>query len=202
MKGYINKRRTTPRVLGGKVQRKNRSALTPNYYNTPQSVPLLERQKPGKGYKHVIRKQHLIDFISILPDWDELSTGLNAVLLAPGDDECDGWHDRGIVAVCAWPRTIWIEVLDWYYDEHAGVLARLGIPSERSTDGYLCKFTEGSVRAYQLLHILLHELGHHHDRMTTQTRLYASRGEGYAEEYARKYSEVIWNRYLEVLGIE
>ena len=31
-------------------------------------------------------------------------------------------------------------------------------------DGYiLCDWTESTIRAYQLTHILLHELGHHHD---------------------------------------
>ena len=44
-------------------------------------------------------------FIRLLPDWGELSRGLNAVVLAPGKFKLDGWYRRGIVAVCAWDRT-------------------------------------------------------------------------------------------------
>ncbi len=50
--------------------------------------------------------------------------------------------------------------------------------------------------AVQNLHILLHELGHHHDRITTRSRRRASRGESYAEQYARTYEERIWADYL------
>ena len=202
MRSYGERRKTAPKVVDGKVQHKNRRALTPNYYNTPQDIPVLERQRAGKDHKHVIRKKHLIDFISILPDWDELSVGLDAVLLAPYIETADGWYDDGVVAVCAWPRSIWTEWVDRYYKEHEDILSRLGVSCEKIRGAYRCKFTEGTARAYQLLHILLHELGHHHDCMTTRSKRYASRGETYAEQYARRYSDVIWNRYLETLGLE
>jgi hypothetical protein len=51
------------------------------------------------------------------------------------------------------------------------------------------------VRAYQLLHILTHELGHHHDRITTQSQKRAARGEPYAEAYARKYEALVWESF-------
>ena len=49
-------------------------------------------------------------------------------------------------------------------------------------------------------HILLHEFGHHHDRMTTKS-MRASRGEPYAEEYARRYEALIWKDYLKVFTL-
>ena len=202
MSRFISRRKTTPKVRGGKVQRKNRSKPTPNYYNTPQSVPVLERQRPGPGYRHLIRKAHLVDFISILPDWDELSIGLNAVLLAPAEEDADGWHDEGIVAVCAWPRTMWTEWIPQYVRDHRRILRRLGVPCEKHGSEYTCRFTEATARAFQLLHVLLHELGHHHDRMTTRTRRHAARGEGYAEHYANQYADLIFERYVEVLGLD
>ena len=64
----------------------------------------------------------------------------------------------------------------------------------------MCEFTEAQARAYQLLHILLHELGHHHDRMTTKPKVRASRGEPYAEAYALQYEARIWDRYQEAFG--
>jgi hypothetical protein len=65
----------------------------------------------------------------------------------------------------------------------------------------VCKFSEEAARAHQLLATLLHELGHHHDRMTTKSKSQASRGESYAEEYAKRYTDQIWTRYLETFGM-
>jgi len=48
---------------------------------------------------------------------------------------------------------------------------------------------------------LLHELGHHHDRMTTKSKRTASRGEGYAERYALAYADRIWESYLNEFGL-
>jgi hypothetical protein len=195
-------RRSTPKVRAGRVQRKNRSAETPSYYNTPQDLPVVDRRKPGIGYRHVLKKQDIITFISILPDWNELSKGLNAIVLAPGEFNCQGWCDRGVVAVCAWERDLWGEVQSYWYQEHQDILERMEVPCQETDEGYyLLKWTEASVRAFQLLHVLLHELGHHHDRMTTRSRRAASRGERYAEQYARNYETLIWDRYVQVFSL-
>ena len=42
-----SQRKTTPKVRDGKVQRKNRWALTPNYENTPQDRPVFDRRRAG-----------------------------------------------------------------------------------------------------------------------------------------------------------
>src|SRR5579872_5380776 len=103
-------RKSTPRVVNGKVQRKDRFALTPTYFNTPQFSPVIDRLKPGFGYRHILKKKDVLAFIELLPDWKELSMGLNAVLLAPGEENTAGWHRPGVVAVCAWDRGLWNEV--------------------------------------------------------------------------------------------
>lgn len=190
------------RVVDGVVQFKNRHRPTPNYYNTPQEVPAIDRERPGPGRRHLLKKRDIIDFISILPDWEELSKGLNAILLARAEDNTAGWHEPGIVAICAWNRDLWLDVSDGFYDDHADIFEKLGVPSEPLNDGHLVRFTESTAKAYQLLHILLHELGHHHDRMTTRSKRRASRGEGYAEQYARQYEKLIWDRYFEAFGID
>ena len=83
-----------------------------------------------------------------------------------------------------------------HYRAHQDIFERLGIIGEETCDEYvLCKFDESAVRGYQLLHILLHELGHHHDLMTTRSQKRASRGEKYAEDYARMYEASIWQQY-------
>ncbi len=48
--------------------------------------------------------------------------------------------------------------------------------------------------------VFLHELGHHHDRMTTRSRSQAARGERYAETYANRYAERIWDAYQAEFG--
>ncbi len=196
------RRKSAPRVVDGKVQRKNRAAESPSYYNTPQDIPVLDRRRPGPGYRHLIRKKHLVGFISILPDWAELSQGLRVVVLAPGEDNTAGWYDQDVVAICAWNRELWLEYERSFYLEHRDVFQRLEVPVEKKGRYYLGKWTESTARAYQLLHILLHELGHHHDRMTTKSKRRSARGEGYAEEYALKYEKVIWHRYFEVFGFD
>lgn len=85
---------------------------------------------------------------------------------------------------------------------HRGLCERLEVPCEPTEGGYyLCRFTAASIRAYQLLHVLLHELGHHHDRMTTRARKDSCRGEDFAERYALDYEQVIWDRYLHEFGL-
>ncbi len=202
-----SQRKSTPKVRDGKVQRKNRAALTPNYWNTPQDRPDFDRQRAGSGFRHLLAKKQLYQFIDLLPDWPELSRGLNAVVLAPGADVL-GWHLPGIVAICAWDSNL-EEVWDTdFVDDNREVLDRLGVDREPfHVDGHKidasrqrCRFTEESARGFQLMDVFLHELGHHHDRMTTKSRVNASRGENYAEEYVRRYAEQIWNGYFDAFG--
>jgi hypothetical protein len=78
---------------------------------------------------------------------------------------------------------------------------RLDVPRVDRGSYVLCKWTEETARAYQLLDVLLHELGHHHDLMTTRSRWNAARGEPFAEAYARRYADVIWDAYMMTFGL-
>ena len=196
----ILKRKTAPKVRSGQVCRKNNHELTPHYFQTYQKLPVLDRERPGKGFRHILRKKDIISFISILPDWDELSTGLDAILLAESNGSSDGWYGNGIVAICAWQRELWRKVDRDWYKEHEELLDRLDVPCIKEHDLIRCEWTEATAKAYQLLHIFLHELGHHHDRITTRSQRHCARGESYAEKYALKYEKTIWDRYTEVFG--
>jgi hypothetical protein len=195
-------RKSTPKVIDGKVRKKNNWGLSPDYYYAPDPrTVLIDRQRPGVGYKHVIKTADIHRFLALLPDWNNLAVGLNAVLLATGDDGTDGWHSPGVVAVCAWESDLWRESGSKYYEDHQGIFERLGVECEPTPNGdVLCKWDEPAVRAYQLLHILLHELGHHHDRMTTRKQRRTGRGESYAEEYALRYEAAIWDKYHKAFG--
>jgi hypothetical protein len=195
---------STPKVKDGRVQRKNRRAHVPRYDPAPQGGPIIYRERPGEGCRHLLLKRDMERFLEILPDWDELSRGLHAIVLATHEPNTAGWHSPGIVAVCAWSRSLHVEMVTPFVEEHAAIFDWLGVEreplSEEWEPGFLCKFTEASARAFQLLHILLHELGHHHDRMTTRSQRKASRGENFAERYAIHHAERIQERYLEVFG--
>ena len=194
-------RKATPKVVGGRVQKTNDPERSPSYYDTPQALPVIDRQRPGKGYRHVLMQRDIETFIGLLPEWAELSRGLNAIVLAPGEYSFGGWHTLGVVGICAWEADLWVDYAVSHYEDHKDIFDRLGVVSHPIEKGVMCEFTEAQARAYQLLHILLHELGHHHDRMTTKSKVRASRGEPYAEAYALKHEAVIWGGYQQAFGV-
>ena len=192
-------RRTAPAVRDGRVAKKNNwtesRALDP-------SVVEIVRRRPNAGYRHLLTKADVAKFLALLPEWDDLAIGLNQVILGAGDDEAMGWHQPGIVAIEAWEAALWWDDgLPSFIAEHDGLLRRLGVEHRTTRGRIVLEWTEPQARAFQLLHVLLHELGHHHDRMTTRRQRRASRGEGYAEAYARTYGDRIWQDYVSAFGI-
>lgn len=219
------KRRSAMKVSGGRVQKKNNWRLDrDDYFAVPQAEIRIDRRDPAWGHRHLITVAQLRTFVDLLPDWDEVAVGLRAIVLDSADD-CMGWHDRGVVAVCAWEQGLWWELaeMDWVR-EHHGVLERIGVNHRVLTDDEVfesfweglnppsnartCKgqfaeirWSEPQARAFQLLHVLPHELGHHHDRMTTRSRRQSARGEAYAERYAHRVMEVVWPAYAGTFGL-
>jgi len=194
-------RRTAPKVKDGKVQKKNRTDRSPGYRNYNEPGLVLDRVNPGPGFRHVLRKRDVERFLTLLPDWSELSRGLDVILLAPGEAQLYGWQRSGCVAVCAWPRAI---IEDWslaFAQAHRVALDRLAVRVEALARKRLrIHWTEAGIRGFQLMVVLLHELGHHHDQMTTRSQWRAERGECYADAYAERYAERIWDRYLDEFG--
>lgn len=189
-------RRTATRIKKGTVQKKNRHTKTPNYWNTYQDEIQIDIESPGKGYKHFLKKRDIKQFLEILPNREEIDIEFDAVLLARGGFNIDGWYQNGVVCICAWEKEKIQEYTLKHFDAHKKLFDRLDVKYTIMKDFVICDFTENQIKAYQLLHIFLHELGHHHDRINTKTRKIA-RGENYAESYALKYEEIIWNKYFE-----
>jgi hypothetical protein len=210
-------RRSAMKVRDGRVLKKNNWRLEPSdYHALTQSEIHLDRRRPPDGARHLITIAELRRFLALLPDWDEVAIGLDAIVLDNATD-CAGWCGPGVVAVCAWPHDLW----DWWSaemaDEHRQILDLLEVervPIEASSEhsewieqlGVLgvhaapagdleLRWTEEQARAYQLLHILPHELGHHHDRITTRRGEHIGRGEPYAEAYAKRVLEQVWPAY-------
>jgi hypothetical protein len=155
---------------------------------------VIDRQRPGENFRHLVFQDDLRRFIALLPNWKELRQGLDAIVLDRGGS-CMGWHRPGVVAICAWERSIvWEDTALSFLEEHREVFDKLGVPY-RVEDRVTVEFTETTARAFQLIHVLVHELGHHHDRMTTRSRKSPARGEPYAEAYARQWEDEILKRY-------
>ena len=98
------RRKTAPGVKGGKVQRKNRRDDEPAIYSGSLTI---RTEVPRWPNLHVLREEDIRKFIGILPDWEELSRGLEEIVLADRDEvEVDGWYSSGTVAICAWAGPI------------------------------------------------------------------------------------------------
>ncbi len=193
-------RRTATRIKKGKAQKKNRHARTPNYWNACQDDIQLDVENPGKGYKHFLKKRDIRQFLEILPNRDEIDVKFDAVLLCYGSSYIDGWYQNGVVGISAWPKEMTQAYSLEYFQAHKALFERLEVKYKIGKDTVTCYFTENQIKAFQLLHILLHELGHHHDRITTKSKRRSARGENYAENYAFKCEEIIWNKYFECFG--
>ena len=121
-------RKTAPKVRNGRVLKKNNWDLAPdNYYRLEQPEPLIDRRRPGDGYRHLLTCADVREFISLLPEWDGLAVGLRAIVLAPGRYDAFGWHVPGVVAVCAWDRDLWTSHAPSFVEANGPVLERLGI---------------------------------------------------------------------------
>jgi hypothetical protein len=193
-------RKTNPRVIGGKVQKKNHWGATDDYYVEPQLSLRFERKKPGLGYRHVVSIGDLKEFIAILPDWDELSKGLDAVILARGSPYSFGTYsygytEHGFIRLRAWSEGLEREWGDSFFQENRPLIDRLHVRYERDGPNWIMRFDENTARGFMLLDVFLHELGHHHERMRTRSKRGDGITEPYAEAYAREYGERIWNDY-------
>ena len=195
-------RKSTPKVFDGSVLKKNNHRLTPNYWNRVQSDVIIDVEKPGKGYKHFLKKKDVILFLELIPNWQEISKGLDAIVLANSGIDCDGYYNNdGVICISAWEKDKDIWVGQSYFKAHKALFERLGVRVSQEGDDYFCEFTEEQIKAYQLLHILLHELGHHVDRMSTKSEYTASRGEHFAEVFAFDFEAQIWVAYQNVFKV-
>ena len=196
-------RRTATRVRDGAVQKKNNWAPDhADYMARSQSEVRIDRRSPGQGYRHLITVAHLRVLLELLPDWEDAAAGLDAVVLDSGQDRM-GWCDTGVVAICAWEQELWWEDCSVaFYQEHRVVLDKFEVErSKVGPDRIQVRWTEDQARAFQLLHVLPHEIGHHRDRMTTRSQRRIARGEPYAERYALRVMDEVWPLYTRHFAI-
>jgi hypothetical protein len=192
-------RRTATKVRDGRVQRKNRSRPTGH------ERCVIDRQSPARGYRHVVTKRQLQDFIAIIPDWKTYSERLRRIVLGRGGYGCDGQayfyrrEESGVIYLDAWQAELWQEIYTGYFAAHSHIFERLGVAHEQTANGWMCRFTESQVRAFLLLHVFVHELGHHYDNITKKHHG-TTKGEDYAEHFANSRFDVLFPEYVRVFG--
>jgi hypothetical protein len=122
------KRKTAMRVRGGRVAKKNDWAPDArDYYARPQSEIQIERTDPGPSFRHVVTVAQLRKFLVLLPDWDELAIGLEAISIWRGNVEWVGLSNPGVVVITAWPREMWLTVDRAWVDKEAELFERLQV---------------------------------------------------------------------------
>jgi hypothetical protein len=95
----------------------------------------------------------------------------------------------------------WNDAEPRFVADHMPELQRLGVEIDPCAGVVEVRWTEAQARAFQLLHVLPHELGHHHDRITTATLARSARGEPYAEAYARRVMNEVFDTYCQLFGV-
>ena len=153
----------------------------------------------------MVSKRDIQAFIDLIPDSHRLCQRLERIVLAcpnSGDDGAYEFYHReetGAIFLSAWPEDLWIELRTAYFDAHEQIFTRLGVSFDRAEKMVFCRFTEPQARAFSLLHVFVHELGHHHDRLTQKHRD-STRGEDYAERFATSRFEQLYPAYVRVFG--
>lgn len=205
MRRAVQARKVTPKVKDGTVQKKHRHALTVHAGYT------IVKHAAATGHRHIISQKDIRDFIDIIPEWDRLAQGLESIVLtAHGgveDEEHFGRYSvfqrekTGSIELPAWDGDLWVAHTAAHFEAHRAILERIGVAHERvDEDSVECRYTEPQARAFLLLHVFMHELGHHVDRMTTKQRTSGKRGEEFAERYADGLLDRLWPRYVQVFG--
>ncbi len=191
-------RRTATKVKDGRVQRKNRQRPTGH------DGHVLDRESPGRGFRHVVTKRDVQTFIDLVPDWHRLSERLERIVLASGSED-DGLYlfynreETGAIFLHAWADDLWREIATPYFDAHQEIFERLGVSFVRGEDSVMCRFTEAQARAFMLLHVFMHELGHHQDRIH-QKHFGSTKGEEYAERFATHRFNQLFPTYVRIFG--
>lgn len=192
-------RRTATKIKNGSVQSKSRRLPT------TRRGYVLDRRPPGEGFRHVVTKREVQAFIELIPEWASLSQGLERVVLAPGgraNGQYAFYHreETSAIFLHAWEEELWVKWDYGYVQEHEPVLTRLKVPCEAGADVVICRFTEAQARAFMLLHVFMHELGHHHHRLKRPKHRSTALDENYAERFANARLDSLLPAYERVFG--
>ena len=77
-------RKTAPGIRAGETLRKNNWKRSPSWYFDTQPRLVIDRRRPGAGYRHLLLKRDIERFVNLIPNWNELSRGLDLISLDRG----------------------------------------------------------------------------------------------------------------------
>ncbi len=189
--------RQTPKVKGGKTQKKNRwDRYVREYPETVDGELPIIVEPAIRGFRHPVSETELRQFIEIIPSWQRYSVGLHCLVLGEGDHSTFGWHNVGIICLHAWESF----AQEWsakFFEETRHTLKRLQVPYEIRDDGWVdCHFTRKTACGFQLMDVFLHEVGHHYDRMLTKDQTDCPRGEVFAEGFSTRIADTMWDAFF------
>ncbi len=204
-------RKTAPKVVGGHVLRKN------NHTKTAALGYVLDRERPRKGFVHVLRKKDVHDFTDIIPGWAEYSVGLESIILSRGEEDAYGLYDyyryeeTGVIWLSAWNKDeLWLDISVDYFKKHKWLFDQFGLAYEekviKDPQGrgkfpvWGCYYTVSQARAFMLMRVLLHEIGHHVDWYRSNRRGGCRGGEPFAEKFAEEVFPKVWPAYIDKFG--
>ena len=148
-------------------------------------------------------KREILEFLELIPDWRTVLDGIERIRLHGGSDKWDGLYrhfekeETGCIWLSAWQCNLTLEITKSYFNEHRSIFDRIELKFERKKDVVICWFDEGKAKAFTLVHVLLHELGHHVD---SRQRSFCASGEPYAEGFAKRLEDEVWSKYIKKFG--
>ena len=162
----------------------------------------------------MVTQSDVFNFIRMIRRWETLSIWLNRIVLDTGSRTRFGWFRYGTVALCTMPANLVVGIQrEWFYRD-IDSFDRVGIPYERQSDDqrsanahdpelahadFVCRFTLSQAKCFHLTRTLLHELGHHADRVSNR-KGWCSRGEDFAERFGRRLERDVWQAYINLFG--
>jgi len=192
-------RRTSTKVVDGTVCTKSRFERT-----TVAGISII-KQPAGRGFTHVVSPAQLNKFIGIIPDWSSLSYRLQDILLVPGHLDYFGYHttyrrrNTAMIALHAWPKDLWRPLPSGFFRYHRPIFDALGVVYQVRLHEVDCQFTVPQARAFSLLHVFLHEIGHHQDWLRRRGQRLPGK-ETYADDFANSYLDLLLPRFKEIFG--
>lgn len=67
-----------------------------DYNRWTQEEIQLDRRPPGNRFRHLLTIAQVRAFLPLLPEWEPLTYGLDAIVLAEGDATYAEWYERKV----------------------------------------------------------------------------------------------------------
>jgi len=196
--------RPLTRIKGGRPKPKPNRSDHLRWFPGPPGRFRVVRKPPGRQRYHPAGAEEIERFVGLIPSWEEISCDLDGVMLcAPWQEEypdTEGLYGEHAIILFSWPRQPEERFRHSFTRQLPEVAGRLSLRERRKDRDYAVTWSPSQARAYVLLFVLLHEIGHHVDWLLCRRGRYARRGESFAEDWAADCRQRIWDCFLQAFG--